>query len=146
MLPATTGYALKSWKYSYPLTGTDPAASDLTAYAIMSYDLSSTAWQAQSFVLKIKLTVGDYAAPDTGYNFIADPKNGNYSVGDRFDLVLNETAGDRRPDANGVKWYLNDEPASGSVTFNSAGIHTITARFRTIDGHQKVVELEVDVR
>ena len=72
--------------------------------------------------------------------------NGSYSVGDRFDLVLNETAGDRRPDANGVKWYLNDEPASGSVTFNSAGIHTITARFRTMDGHQKVVELEVDVR
>lgn len=137
------GFALKSWTYAYPLASTPIKSSDRAAYLMLSYDLNSTGWLQWSRVLKVKLTVGN---PDTGYNFIADPKNGSYSLGDRFDLVLNETAGDRRPDANGVKWYLNDEPANGSVTFNSAGIHTITARFRTMDGHQKVVELEVDVR
>lgn len=139
------GYALKGWSYGYPLVAAEPASADLTGYLIMSYDLNSTQWSQWDFVLRIKLTIGDFVPADPGYNFISDPKGGNYRVGDTFDLVLQQTEGDKKPDASGVKWYLDDEPVSGSVTFRTSGLHTISAKFRTASGQQKAVELEVNV-
>lgn len=142
------GYALKSWTYSYPLTATDPVSADLSGCIIGEYNLSSTSWTAQEIVFKIKLSIGDFTPADSGYNSIADPKGGIYDVGDRFDLVLNETGTDRRPDEGGVEWYYDDEPVNdyGSITFGTAGVHNITARFVTVTGELKVVELEVSVR
>lgn len=142
------GFALKSWAYSYPLTAANPASADRTGYMIMEYNLSNTNWEAWDYVFKIKLNIGDFTPADSGYNSIADPKGGIYDVGDRFDLVLNETGTDRRPDEGGVEWYYDDEPVNdyGSITFGTAGVHNITARFVTVTGELKVVELEVSVR
>lgn len=140
------GYALKSWAYSYPLTAANPASADLVGYMIMDYDLSNTDWEAWNYVFRIKLNIGDFVPADSGFSSIADPKGGIYSVGDRFDLVLNQTNGDRRPDAGGVKWYYDDEPVTDSIALRKAGEHTITARFTTVSGEKKVIDLEVSVR
>ena len=96
-------------------------------------------------IFDFTLTVGDYEAPDTGYNYIADPKNGSYSAGDVFDLALVETTGDRKPGTD-IAWYLDDEPVSGTSLTLSAGSHVIEARFTTTEGKRKVVELEITVQ
>ena len=93
-------------------------------------------------VFDITLTIGDYEGPDVGYNYIADPGNGVYSVGEVFPLTLVETEGARRP-GSAIAWYLDDEPVSGPSVTLSAGTHVIEARFATTEGKTKVVELTV---
>lgn len=140
------GYAIKDWTEDYPLVATEPANSTLTGY-MADFDLSSTAWEAWSYVFMIKMTIGDYVAPETGYNMIEDPENGEYPAGADFALNLIETASDRRPDAAGINWYFDDEPVSGpSVRLNSAGQHTVKAEFVNEKGNRTVVELEIEVR
>ena len=109
------------------------------------YNLTSTGTRYDwDLVFDIYITVGDYVKPDTGYNFIADPKNGSYSAGDVFELILNETTGTRKP-ASAIEWLIDDEPVSGTSVTLTAGSHVIEARFTTESGEKKVVELELEV-
>ena len=109
------------------------------------YNLTSTGTRYDwDLVFDIYITVGDYVKPDTGYNFIADPKKGSYSAGDVFELVLNETTGTRKP-ASAIEWLIDDEPVSGTSVTLTAGSHVIEARFTTESGEKKVVELELEV-
>ena len=106
-----------------------------------TYNLTSTGMRnSVNALFEFYLTIGDYEAPDTGYNYIADPKNGRYSAGDAFDLTLVETEGARKPGSD-IGWYLDDEPVSGPSVTLSAGTHVVEARFTTTEGKQKVVEL-----
>ena len=110
-----------------------------------SYNLTSTGTRTSVGALfEFYLTIGDYEAPDTGYNYIADPKNGRYSAGEVFDLTLVETEGVRKPGSD-IAWYLDDEPVSGPSVTLSAGTHVVEARFSTTEGKQKVVELTLTV-
>ena len=113
---------------------------------VSNYSLTATGERySWDVIFDFTLTVGDYEAPDTGYNYIADPKNGSYSAGDVFDLALVETTGDRKPGTD-IAWYLDDEPVSGTSLTLSAGSHVIEARFTTTEGKRKVVELEITVQ
>ena len=110
-----------------------------------SYNLTSTGTRTSVGALfEFYLTIGDYEAPDTGYNYIADPKNGRYDAGEVFDLTLVETEGARKPGSD-IAWYLDDEPVSGPSVTLSAGTHVVEARFSTTEGKQKVVELTLTV-
>ena len=78
------------------------------------------------------------------YNYILDPGNGSYHVGDVFALTLVETEGSRKPQT-AIAWYLDDEPVSGTSVTLTAGKHVIEARFTTQEGKNKVIELELTV-
>jgi len=105
------------------------------------YNLTSTGTRNDArAVYEFYLGIGDYEAPDLGYNAIADPKNGNYSAGDVFDLVLVETEGVRRPGTE-VTWYLDDELVTGPSVVLTSGEHLVEARFATTEGKTKVIEL-----
>ena len=106
-----------------------------------TYNLTSTGMRnSVNALFEFYLTIGDYEAPDTGYNYIADPKNGRYSAGDAFELTLVETEGARKPGSD-IGWYLDDEPVSGPSVTLQAGTHVVEARFSTTEGKQKIVEL-----
>lgn len=111
-----------------------------------SYNLTSTGTRTtdNDTIFDFILTVGDYEAPDTGYNYIADPGNGSYAAGTVFDLTLIETQGERKPQGT-IAWYMDDEPLSGTSVTLPSGTHVIEARFVTTDGKNKIVELEVSV-
>lgn len=144
------GYGLDSWGYDYPLDGyLADESTGLVGYTCAELNLTSSTWEAEVYsdaalCLAIRITVGDYVEPDTGYSFIADPKNGSYSAGDVFELNLIETTGDRKP-ASAIEWLLDDEPVSGTTVTLTAGSHVIEARFTTAAGDKKVVELELEV-
>ena len=108
---------------------------------VSEYNLTSTGERySWDMLFDFILTVGDYEAPDTGYNYISDPKNGAYSPGDVLPLSLIETEGDRKPQG-AISWYYDDDPVTtGSVTLTS-GEHTIQAQFTTVTGKNKIVEL-----
>lgn len=110
---------------------------------VSEYNLTATGERySWDLVFDFTLTIGDYEAPDTGYNYIADPGNGLYSAGDAFALTLVETSGARKPGTD-IAWYLDDEPVSGTSVTLTAGSHVIEARFTTTEGKRKVVELEL---
>ena len=44
-----------------------------------------------------------------------------------------------------ISWYFDDEPVSKRITFTRAGRHTLEARFTTVAGRRKIVELEIIV-
>lgn len=121
-----------AWAVDWPYSG-----------FISNYDLTSTGTRTDAdAVFEFTLGIGDYEAPDTGYNYIADPKNGTYAAGDSFDLTLVETAGARKPGSE-VAWYLDDEPVTGTSVTLTAGAHRVEARFATTEGKTKVIELSL---
>jgi len=144
------GYALKDWTSEYCIVAAESEDNVKIGY-VSDYDTTSAAWgeladgAGNTYVLMVKLNIGDYTAPDTGYNYIDNPKGGIYRTGDQFALKLVETSSDRRPDANGVSWYYDDEPVSTSVRLATAGAHVITAEFTTVAGDRKVIDLEIVV-
>ena len=120
----------QAWAVDWPYDGFTSA-----------YNLTSTGTRtSRNAVYEFYLTIGDYEAPDTGYNYIADPKNGSYSAGDVFELTLVETNGARKPGSD-VAWYLDDEPVTGTSVTLTAGEHLVEARFTTMEGKNKIVEL-----
>jgi M6 family metalloprotease-like protein len=142
------GYYENGYYYSFcyiPKSGQEWGADWPYDGFYSSYNLASTDTRTSVGALfEFYLTIGDYEAPDTGYNYIADPKNGRYSAGEVFDLTLVETEGARKPGSD-IAWYLDDEPVSGPSVTLSAGTHVVEARFSTTEGKQKVVELTLTV-
>ena len=106
---------------------------------------SPSSWSRSNMIFPVKITVEDYATPDTGYNHIADPKGGLYLAGDVFALNLVETTGSRKPQS-AIVWYLDDEQVSTQTITLTAGSHLIEARFTTEEGLTKVVELPIVVQ
>ncbi|MBR3096906.1 MAG: M6 family metalloprotease domain-containing protein [Bacteroidales bacterium] len=78
------------------------------------------------------------------FNYIANPSASTYAVGQTLDLNLVRVDNDHAPGTD-VSWYFDDEPVSGKVTFTRAGRHTLEARFTTVAGRRKIVELEITV-
>ncbi len=113
---------------------------------VSEYNLTATGGRySWGLVFDFTLTVGDYEAPDTGYNYISDPNNGSYRSGERFEFHLVETTGSRKP-AGDITWYYDEEPVSADSITLTSGHHVIEAHFTTQDGTRKVVELEIDVQ
>ena len=112
---------------------------------VSEFNLTSTGTRESWNVLfDFTLTLGDFDAPETGYNYIADPGEGYYNSGDVFELTLVETTGSRKPGSS-ISWYYDGEPVSKKTVTLSSGTHTIEARFTTSEGKTKTVELEVNV-
>ena len=138
------GFAENGYYYAfryYPKEDRDWAVDWPYSGFVSSYNLTATGdRQELDAVFDFTLTIGDYQAPDTGYNYIADPGNGQYSEGAVFDLTLVETAGARKPGSD-IAWYLDGEPVTGTSVTLTAGAHLVEARFTTTEGKTKVVEL-----
>ncbi len=112
---------------------------------VSEFSLSSTGERySWDLVFDFTLTVGDYEAPDTGYNYIADPKNGVYEQGDVFEFNLVQTSSDRKP-AGEVAWYFDDESVTAQSIILTSGTHLVEAHFTTAEGKTKVIELELNV-
>ena len=78
------------------------------------------------------------------YYTILNPKAGVYSVGDNFELGVNQVAG--KPYTS-IKWYLDGTEVSGtSIPLTTAGTHKIKADITLQDGKRQAVTLEITVQ
>jgi hypothetical protein len=112
---------------------------------VSEYNLTSTESRYSWDVLfDFTMKVGDFEAPDTGYNYISDPGNGVYHAGDMFEFNLVETSGSRKPQG-AIEWYYDDERVTEPSVMLTYGSHIVEARFTTAEGGTKTVELELSV-
>ncbi|MBQ4299544.1 MAG: hypothetical protein II763_04410, partial [Bacteroidales bacterium] len=80
----------------------------------------------------ISASLGTPVQPELGFNYIADPGNGVYAAGSRFDLELVLSDYDAAPSS--VQWYFDGVPTSASSVNLSAGRHEIKAVLQLADG------------
>ena len=78
------------------------------------------------------------------FNYIENPSARTFSVGETLKLNLVQVDNDHAPGED-ISWYFDDEPVSKRITFTRAGRHTLEARFTTVAGRRKIVELEIIV-
>ena len=82
--------------------------------------------------------VGEPVKPELGFNYIANPGNGTYKAGDRFELTLVRYEDDT---PSSVSWTFDGQAVqAGSVTLTS-GAHTVEAHLTYPDGTSEVIRL-----
>ena len=134
------GFAVKNPSDGYPLVFEKGDPQEGGMY-YGSFNESSSSWTAYS---SGNIIVDVTLSPSVPFNYIVDPKNGAYSVGDTFKYELVTASNYREPAS--VAWYFDDEPDSGtSVALTEKGYHTITAELTLQDGTMKLIELEITV-
>ena len=146
------GYALlgSTDKYPYVFSRQDSAAGGLLLYQpedspedvpeeVEWWDYSE-GYGFGPLVISVELEGGIILQ----FNYIDIPSASTYAVGQTLDLNLVRVDNNHAPGTD-ISWYYDDEPVSGTVTFTRTGRHTLEARFTTVAGRRKVVELEITV-
>ena len=105
-----------------------------------------TSWSAMSvsdgtmFTPVLSAAVGGRVEPELGFNYIANPGNGTYAAGDRFELALVRYEG---VEPSSVSWTFDGQAVqAGSVTL-TAGNHAIEAHLTYPDGAVEVIRLVI---
>ena len=144
------GYALldSSAPYPYSYSVQDPVAGGLLLYEPYDY-LEEVPeyvswWNYSDSFGPLLISVTLEGGIVLQFNYIANPSASTYAVGQTLDLNLVRVDNDHAPGTD-ISWYYDDEPVSGKVTFTRAGRHTLEARFTTVAGRRKIVELEITV-
>ena len=150
------GYGLLQCTYGYPLLFTEDNPRDggfnYMFTASSSSVATSSSWNEATGYGNLLIYVVIDDSTEVDYNYINNPGYGSYEVGDAFALKLIEAKGDRKPGSE-ISWYFDDEPITTSSNADSgvtvplkyAGLHVVEARFTTMDGKTKVIELEINV-
>lgn len=137
------GYALDSPSNGYPLL-IETTSSRSGGFYYGNYSLTSSSWRSSSgsILVSVSLAPSEIDMAYLGYNYIENPGNGVYHVGDYFNLKLVESYKKR---VSAVQWYFDDEPVAGDTIRLTAGSHTVEARLTLTSGTRKIVELPLTV-
>lgn len=138
------GYGLQGCSVDKPVLSQTCSADQVGYYG----DYNGTrpvSWQEMSYSGKyyspvISASVGEKVEPELGFNHIANPGNGTYRVGDRFELALVRYEDDA---PSSVSWTFDGQAAQGGSVTLTAGKHTVEAHLRYPDGSAEVIRLIV---
>ena len=95
------------------------------------------------FTPVLSAAVGAEVEPELGFNHIANPGNGTYSAGSRFNLELvryEEGA------PSSVSWMFDGRAVQGGSVTLTAGSHTVEARLTYPDGAVEVIRLVITAK
>ena len=145
------GYVLEGSTFGFPFLYTTNGWKE-GGFEYDMQDSSSSSWRYSSswkqrpgygnLVVYVELEDGAAITVPT----IANPGYGTYAVGDRIALSLLGAEGAEAP-AGDISWSYDDEPvAGGEVLLRYAGPHVLEARYVTVSGLARVVELEIEVQ
>ena len=94
----------------------------------------------QYYTPVLSAAVGEPVQPELGFNHIANPGNGTYAAGDRFELALVQYADDPY---TSLSWKFDGQAVqAGSVTL-TAGKHLVEAHLFYPDGAVEVIRLTI---
>ena len=108
-----------------------------------------TSWRAMQsddgklFTPVLSAAVGAEVEPELGFNHIANPGNGTYPAGFRFELALvryEEGA------PSSVSWIFDGRAAQGGSVTLTAGSHTVEAHLTYPDGAAEVIRLVITAK
>jgi hypothetical protein len=86
----------------------------------------------------LSAAVGERVQPELGFNYIANPGNGTYKAGDRFELELVRYADDLYAS---LSWTFDGQAVQGGSVTLSAGSHTVEAHLTYPDGSAEIIRL-----
>lgn len=139
------GYGLVNASETYPLLVQQCTEENMGYMGTFSVS-RATNWSAMSlsdgtlFTPVISAAVGERVEPELGFNYIANPGNGTYSAGDRFELALVRYEG---AEPSSVSWTFDGQAVqAGSVTL-TAGNHAVEAHLTYPDGAVEVIRLVI---
>lgn len=107
---------------------------------LSDYELSDIAFSGEKVSFSVK-GYGNTTILD--FNVIANPGNGKYSAGDRFDFLIKDS--ETRP-YDSVSWFFDGAPTDKESVILSAGHHTVEAELKLKNGKTSIVTLELNVR
>ena len=139
------GYGLVNASEPYPLL-VQQCTEENMGY-MGTFNVSRvTSWSAMSvsdgtmFTPVLSAAVGERVEPELGFNYIANPGNGTYAAGDRFELALVRYEG---VEPSSVSWTFDGQAVqAGSVTL-TAGNHAVEAHLTYPDGAVEVIRLVI---
>ena len=88
----------------------------------------------------ISASVGEPVQPELGFNHIANPGNGTYAVGDRFELALVRYEDDPYTD---LSWTFDGTVVQADAVTLTAGVHTVEAHLAYPDGSVEIIRLVI---
>ena len=140
------GYGVVSPSEADPLL-VQACSSDKMGYYGIYNGTRAISWNDMSkdgtyYTPVLSATVGEPVQPELGFNHIANPGNGTYAAGDRFELALVQYADDPY---TALSWTFDGQAVqAGSVTL-TAGKHLVEAHLTYPDGAVEVIRLTIQV-
>jgi hypothetical protein len=136
------GYSLLGCSSEEPVMA-QQCSSDKMGYYGTYNGTRAISWNGMSadgkyYTPVLSAGVGEPVQPELGFNYIANPGNGTYKAGDRFELALVRYEDDT---PSSVSWTFDGQTVqAGSVTL-TAGTHTVEAHLTYPDGTSEVIRL-----
>lgn len=142
------GYGLTNASEAYPILAQECDEDHMGFMGTFNVS-RATSWRAMQmgdgkmFTPVLSAAVGAEVEPELGFNHIANPGNGTYPAGSRFELALvryEEGA------PSSVSWIFDGRAAQGGSVTLTAGSHTVEAHLTYPDGAVEVIRLVITAK
>ena len=150
LIPGNTeiyiGYGLVGCNEAYPLL-VQPCAEENAGYLAEFNQNRANSWSLMEdgdgafYTPVLSASVGEPVQPELGFNHIANPGNGTYAAGDRFDLALVRYADDT---PSSVSWTFDGQAVQADAVTLTAGAHAVEAHLTYPDGSVEVIRLVIN--
>lgn len=132
------GYALLGCNGGEPIMVQHCTSDEMGYYGAYNGTRAITWTQMGNLTPILSADVGEPVLPELGFNHIANPGNGVYRAGDRFDLTLVRYEDDA---PSSVSWVFDGSAVQGGSVTLTAGSHTVEAHLTYPDGSAEVIRL-----
>ena len=132
------GYALLGCNGGEPIMAQHCTSDKMGYYGTYNGTRAITWTQMGNLTPILSADVGEPVLPELGFNHIANPGNGVYRAGDRFDLTLVRYEDDA---PSTVSWVFDGSAVQGGSVTLTAGSHTVEAHLAYPDGTAEVIRL-----
>ena len=132
------GYALLGCNGGEPIMVQHCTSDEMGYYGTYNGTRAITWIQMGNLTPILSADVGEPVLPELGFNHIANPGNGVYRAGDRFDLTLVRYEDDA---PSTVSWVFDGSAVQGGSVTLTAGSHTVEAHLAYPDGTAEVIRL-----
>lgn len=132
------GYALLGCNGGEPIMVQHCTSDKMGYYGTYNGTRAITWTQMGNLTPILSADVGEPVLPELGFNHIANPGNGVYRAGDRFDLTLVRYEDDA---PSSVSWVFDGSAVQGGSVTLTAGSHTVEAHLAYPDGTAEVIRL-----
>ena len=138
------GYALVGCSVENPLT-VQRCAKERMGYFGTYNGTRAVSWEDMTvdgiyYTPVLSAGLGEPVQPEMGFNHIANPGNGVYAAGSRFDLTLVRYEDDPYTT---LSWTFDGLAVQGGSVTLTAGSHTVRAHLTYPDGTAEVITLEI---
>ena len=149
LIPGNTeiyiGYGLVGCSEEYPLLVQPCEEENVGCIAVFNLKTAND-WQLMQtgdgscYTPVLSAAVGEKVEPELGFNHIANPGNGTYAAGDRFELALVRYEDDP---PSSVSWVFDGQAVGAGAVTLTAGVHAVEAHLTYPDGSVEVIRLVV---